>query len=180
MILYEFLYTSIGQAIATYAPNEFAASLANPIIIGAGLISFCGIVVPYSQINVFWRYWIYWLDPFTYLVGGLLTQLLWDVEIECKPNELTNIPLPSATTCGDYMAAFLSDNAGYVVDANSTASCEYCPYQTGADYARTLNINEKYYAWRDVGITALFCVSSYAMVVVMMKLRTKATKTASG
>jgi ATP-binding cassette subfamily G (WHITE) protein 2 (SNQ2) len=174
--VYEFLYTSIGQAIATYAPNEFAASLANPIIIGAGLISFCGIVVPYSQLNVFWRYWIYWLDPFTYLVGGLLTQLLWDVKIECSSSELTRIPIPSATTCGEYMATFLSENAGYVVDPNNTTSCKYCPYQTGADYARTLNLNERYYAWRDVGITLVFCISSYGMVFGMMKLRTKATK----
>jgi ATP-binding cassette, subfamily G (WHITE), member 2, SNQ2 len=176
MILYEFLYTSIGQAIATYAPNEFAASLANPIIIGAGLVSFCGVVVPYAQITPFWRYWIYWLDPFTYLVGGLLTQLLWDVDVQCAQNELTTIPVPSGQTCGEYMSAFLSENAGYVVDAASREICEYCPYKTGAEYARTFNLQEKYYGWRDVGITALFCVSSYAMVIVMMKLRTKATK----
>jgi hypothetical protein len=63
--VYELLYTSIGQAIATYAPNEYFASLMNPIIIGAGLISFCGVVVPYAQIPTFWRSWMYWLDPFT-------------------------------------------------------------------------------------------------------------------
>ncbi|CAI6339603.1 unnamed protein product [Periconia digitata] len=179
MILYEFLYTSIGQAIATYAPNEFFASLMNPIIIGAGLISFCGIVIPYSQITAFWRYWIYWLDPFTYLVGGLLTQLLWDVKIECKPNELTTIPIPNGSTCGAYMSSFLAENAGYVVDPNSMTACEYCPYKYGSEYAKTLNLNEKYYGWRDVGITFLFCISSYAMVIIMMKLRTKATKGAT-
>jgi hypothetical protein len=41
-----------------------------------------------------------------------------------------------------------------------------------------MNINERYYGWRDVGITALFCISSYALVFLMMKLRSKATKTA--
>jgi ATP-binding cassette subfamily G (WHITE) protein 2 (SNQ2) len=58
MILYEFLYTSIGQAIAAYSPNAYFAALANPIIIGAFLINFCGVTVPYAQIQAFWRYWV--------------------------------------------------------------------------------------------------------------------------
>lgn len=178
MILYEFLYTSIGQAIAAYSPNAYFAALANPIVIGAGLINFCGVVVPYKQINVFWRYWMYWLDPFTYLIGGLLEPIVWDVDIQCKPDELTSIPIPVGSSCGEYMAEFLSSNAGYVVDPSNTTSCDYCQYSTGADYLRTMNINERYYGWRDVGITALFCFSSYALVFLMMKLRSKATKTA--
>lgn len=32
--------------------------------------------------------------------------------------------------------------------------------------------------WRDIGITALFVVSSYSLTFVLMKLRTKKTKTA--
>lgn len=44
MIFYEFLYTSIGQGIAAYAPNEYFAAVMNPVPIGAGLVSFCGVV----------------------------------------------------------------------------------------------------------------------------------------
>lgn len=179
MILYEFLYTSIGQAIAAYSPNAYFASLANPIILGAFLINFCGVVVPYDQIQAFWRYWMYYLDPFTYLIGGLLEPVVFDVDVKCRQDELTQIPLPSGTTCGEYMADFLSSSAGYIVDPNNSSSCEYCPYSTGADYLRTMNINERYYGWRDVGVTALFCISSYGLVVLMMKLRSKATKTAN-
>jgi ATP-binding cassette subfamily G (WHITE) protein 2 (SNQ2) len=178
MILYEFLYTSIGQAIAAYSPNAYFAALANPVIIGGALINFCGVVVPYSQIQVFWRYWMYYLDPFTYLIGGLLEPVIWDVDVKCKQKEVTQISLPSGSTCGEYMADFLSSNAGYVLDPNNSTSCEYCEYTTGADYLKTMNINERYYGWRDVGITALFCCSSYALVFLMMKLRSKATKTA--
>jgi ATP-binding cassette subfamily G (WHITE) protein 2 (SNQ2) len=56
MLMYEFIYTGIGQAIAAYAPNAVFASLANPLFIGT-LISFCGVLVPYDQIQPFWRYW---------------------------------------------------------------------------------------------------------------------------
>jgi ABC-type multidrug transport system ATPase subunit len=59
MIFYEFVYTGIGQFIAAYAPNAVFASLCNPLLIGV-LVSFCGVLVPYAQIQAFWRYWIYW------------------------------------------------------------------------------------------------------------------------
>ena len=54
MLMYEFVYTSIGQFIAAYAPNALFASLANPLVIGT-LVSFCGVLVPYAQIQPFWK-----------------------------------------------------------------------------------------------------------------------------
>lgn len=123
----------------------------NPVLIGAGMISFCGVVVPYSQMQPFWRYWLYYLDPFTYLVGGLLGEVLWDVKVECKPEEFVHFQSPPGQTCGEYMATFLSEQIGYLLDSNST-SCSFCQYNTGADYAKTFNLNEKYYSWRDVSI----------------------------
>jgi hypothetical protein len=54
MLMYEFVYTSIGQFVAAYAPNAVFASLANPVVIGT-LVSFCGVLVPYAQIQPFWR-----------------------------------------------------------------------------------------------------------------------------
>lgn len=178
MIFYEFLYTSIGQAIAAYAPNEYFAAVMNPVLIGAGLVSFCGVVVPYSQMQPFWRYWLYYLDPFTYLVGGLLGEVLWDVKVQCEPSEYIKFSAPSGQSCGEYMADFLSTQAGYLLDPNSTDICSFCQYSTGADYAKTFNLKEKYYSWRDTGITALFCITSYALVFLMMKLRSKKTKSA--
>ncbi|KAJ8132750.1 hypothetical protein O1611_g874 [Lasiodiplodia mahajangana] len=152
MLLYEFLYTSIGQAIAAYSPNAYFAALANPLIVGT-LIQFCGVFVPYSHLQAFWRYWLYYLNPFNYLVGGLLVPVAWDTEVQCKASELTSIPLPPNTTCGDYMADFLSQYPGYVTDAGNTTMCSYCPYSTGADYLRTLNFQERYYGWRDLANT---------------------------
>jgi ABC-type multidrug transport system permease subunit len=149
MIFYEFLYTSIGQGIAAYAPNEYFAAVMNPVLIGAGLVSFCGVVVPFSQMQPFWRDWLYYLDPFTYLVGGLLGEVLWDVQVRCDPSELVRFSAPVGQTCGEYMAAFLTEKPGYLVDGNATM-CEFCQYSTGADYARTFNLKERYYSWRDV------------------------------
>lgn len=53
MLVYEFIYTGIGQFVAAYAPNAVFASLVNPLLIGT-LVSFCGVLVPYAQIQAFW------------------------------------------------------------------------------------------------------------------------------
>lgn len=116
---------------------------------------------------------------FTYLIGGLFTPVVWDVNVECKASEHTTIPLPSNTTCGDYMANFLTTHNGYILDPSNTTACEYCEYSYGSEYAKTFNIVHKYDGWRDIALTALFCFSSYALVFAMMKLRSKATKTAA-
>ncbi|KXG48510.1 CDR ABC transporter [Penicillium griseofulvum] len=150
MIFYELLYTSIGQAIAAYAPNEYFAAVMNPVVIGAGLISFCGVVVPYSLMQPFWRYWIYYLDPFNYLVGGLFGEVVWDVKVKCEPSEFVEFTAPSGQTCGQYMTDFLAAQTGYLADGNSTGTCLFCPYSEGSDYAKTFNLQEKYYSWRDV------------------------------
>jgi ABC-type multidrug transport system ATPase subunit len=57
MLVYEFIYTGIGQFVAAPAPNAVFASLINPLLIGI-LVSFCGVLVPYAQIQAFWRYWV--------------------------------------------------------------------------------------------------------------------------
>jgi ABC-type multidrug transport system permease subunit len=53
-----------------------------------------------------------------------------------------------------------------------------CQYTTGADYIRTLNLEEKYFGWRNAGITVIFAFGLYGLVYLLMKLRTKQTKKA--
>lgn len=180
MLIYEFVYTGIGQFVAAYAPNAVFASLVNPLIIGV-LVSFCGVLVPYAQIQAFWRYWIYYLNPFNYLMGSMLTFALWDKPVTCGDNEFAIFPPPAGQTCGEYLADFLAGaGAGSnLVNPDSTTSCRVCEYTTGSDYLRTLNLNEYFYGWRDAAIVVIFALSSYALVYGLMKLRTKQTKTAA-
>jgi len=132
------------------SPSAYFSALVNPIIIGSILINFSDVVVPYPQIKEFWRHWLYYLSPFTYRLKGLLTPVLWNLDIQCLDQELTNIPLPPSTRCGEYMAAFLENNNGSVIDPELSSSCAYCPYNNGADYLRTIKINDYSYGWRGV------------------------------
>ncbi|THW43914.1 putative Brefeldin A resistance protein [Aureobasidium pullulans] len=177
--LYEFIYTGIGQFIAAYAPNAVAAALVNPLIIFT-LVGFCGAVVPYGQITEFWRYWLYYMNPFNYLVGSMLVFTTWDIPVTCKTSELAIFDPPSSQTCIEYLTPYLNGmGAGTnLLNPNATAGCEVCQYRTGADYLATLNLTEKYFGWRDAGIVALFVFSGYGLVYLLMKLRTKKSKTA--
>ncbi|KIR36661.1 ABC transporter [Cryptococcus deuterogattii MMRL2647] len=176
MTLYEFLYTGIGQFVAAYAPHEIFAALVNPLLIGV-LDMFCGVLVPYDQMTAFWRYWMYYLDPFQYLIGGLISRALWDVEVKCESDEYAIFNPPEGMTCQSYMSAFLSEAPGYLNNPNATRNCEYCVISKGSDYLKALNL-EKMDGWRDIALTFLFVLTSYGMVFLLLKLRSKRSKKA--
>ncbi|KAL5322875.1 hypothetical protein ACEPPN_010854 [Leptodophora sp. 'Broadleaf-Isolate-01'] len=181
MVMYEFIYTGIGQFVAAYAPNAVFASLVNPLILGT-LVSFCGVLVPYAQIQPFWRYWMYYLNPFNYLMGSLLVFTTYSEPVRCTEQEFAIFDTPSVNqTCGEYLQGYMQGMGAMsnLTNPDATSGCRVCVYRTGADYLATINLPEYYYGWRDAGIVALFACSSYAMVYLLMKLRTKATKTAS-
>jgi ATP-binding cassette subfamily G (WHITE) protein 2 (SNQ2) len=124
---------------------------------------------------------MYYLDPFNYLMSSLLVFTSWSATVTCKPSELAVFDPPSNQTCDEYLSLY---KAGMGVDTNllnpyALSSCEVCQFAEAAGYLRTFNIKEEYYGWRNAAIVVLFCCSSYAMVFLMMKLRTKATKRAS-
>lgn len=180
MLSYEFLYTGIGQFIAAYAPNEVFAALVNPVIIGT-LVSFCGVLVPYQQIQPFWKYWMYYLNPFNYLMGSMLVFGLWGQDVRCTDDEFALFNPPNGTTCGVYLESYLTAGLGAaskLVNPNATADCRVCSYSNGSDYLKSLNLNEYYYGWRNAGIVVLMVFSSYGLVYALMRLRTKTSKKA--
>jgi ABC-type multidrug transport system permease subunit len=174
MLLYEFVYTSIGQFVAAYAPNAVFASLVNPLIIGI-LVNFCGVLVPYQQIQPFWRYWLYYINPFNYLIGSLLVFTTWDQPVVCTEQELAIFPPAGNQSCGEYLAEYMQGmgSLSNLLNPDATDQCRVCQYSDGTGYLKTLNLNEWYYGWRDVGLVGLFVVSGYVLVYVLMALRTK-------
>ncbi|KAG8863780.1 hypothetical protein FRB96_007617 [Tulasnella sp. 330] len=177
MTLYEFLYTGIAQFIAAYAPNPTFAALVNPLLIGV-MVQFAGVLDPYPAITKFWRFWMYYLDPFNYLIGGLLVFPEWDAVVSCKENEFARFAPPSGQTCAAYLAPFMEMHTGYIQDPTSTTECAYCIYSKGSEYLATLNLGKRVYGYRDICLTFLFVLSSYGFVFIMMKLRSKKSKSA--
>lgn len=124
---------------------------------------FNGVVQPYNQISVFWRYWMYYVNPYTYWIGGVLAATLDGAPIECSVEEVARFDIPPGQTCLSYARAFADRAPGYVINPSATANCGYCPLSSGNEYLEALNIRPDH-KWRNMGIFLAFCVSNWALV----------------
>ncbi|KAL9099861.1 MAG: hypothetical protein Q9163_004697, partial [Psora crenata] len=180
MLFYEFIYTGIGQATAAYAPNAVFASLVNPVIITI-LVSFCGVLVPYQGIQEFWRYWMYYVNPFNYLMGSILVFTTYGAEVQCAESEYAIFDTPGGSnqTCADYLSTYMQ---GYgartkLVNPDAISGCKVCQYRRGSDYLATLNLREYFYGWRDAAICVIFAISSYMLVIYQLEKSVHQTST---
>ncbi len=164
MVMLFFLFqASWGQWITAFAPSFTVISNILPFFFVMFSL-FNGVVVPYSQLNVFWKYWMYWLNPSTYWIGGIIAATLRDIPVECAPGEAALFNPPPGQTCSQYAAAFVrAAGQGYLTNPDDTAACGYCQYASGTEYMAALNVrpDDK---WKYLPIFLAFCISNWALV----------------
>ncbi|KAK8182314.1 ABC-2 type transporter-domain-containing protein [Phyllosticta citribraziliensis] len=151
---FELYYLSFGQAVAAFSPNELMASLLVPIFF-LFVISFCGIVVPYASLTGFWKSWMYWLSPFTYLVEPLVALVTHDVPVRCDEQELAVFTPPPGQSCAGYADPYVAAVGSGYVQTNNDGSCGYCRFKNGTEFAATFNIHHAH-LWRSYGVFWIF------------------------
>ncbi len=125
---------------------------------------FNGIVRPYASLPVFWRYWMYYINPSTWWISGVLAAILANQPIRCAAGEATLFDPPPGQTCGQYANAFVQNaGMGYITNPAATNSCGYCEYASGQEYLATLNISPDQ-KWRDFGIFLVFVFVNWFLV----------------
>lgn len=164
MVMLFFLFqASWGQWICAFAPSFTVISNVLPFFfVMFGL--FNGVVRPYSMIPVFWRYWLYYLIPSTYWIGGVIAATLRNIPVVCGPGEAAYFNPPPGQTCQQYAGPFaVSAGAGYLTNPGATSNCGYCPYSNGVEYMAVLNVvpSDK---WKYLGIFIGFVFSNWALV----------------
>jgi len=164
ILITELFSVTLAQMIAALTPNPFLSSLVNPFIIITFAL-FCGVAIPKPQIPGFWRAWLYQLDPFTRLIGGMVVTELHDLPVDCTSIELNAFNAPSGQSCGDYMQPFFQNGGlGYIVD-NATSACQYCAYKVGDQFYQGLEFSFDN-RWRDLGIFAAFIGSNLILLFI--------------
>jgi ABC-type multidrug transport system ATPase subunit/ABC-type multidrug transport system permease subunit len=157
-IVFLFYSVSLGFTIAAFSSTPPMAAVINPFFTSI-LILFAGIMQPPSAMPRFWSSWMYWVDPYHYLIEGLVVNVMDSIPVVCDASEFVKIPIPDGTTCGDYMADFFNAGGnGYVEDNGATGSCNYCSYKYGNEFYETRigwNFSNR---WRDFGILCAYCV----------------------
>lgn len=104
---------------------------------------------------------LYWLNPSSYWIAGVLSATLANQTVRCAPNEAAYFNPPSGQTCLDFAAGFVREaGRGYLMNPNDTSDCGYCPYASGSEYLETLGISPDY-RWRNFGIFLVFCVTNW-------------------
>lgn len=162
ILITEIFSVTLGQTISALTPSTFIAVLMNPFVIIIFSL-FCGVAIPYPQIPGFWRAWLYQLDPFTRLIGGMIVTELHGREVVCRSNELNTFTSPPGMSCGEYMAPFFERGGlGYLVN-NATQMCEYCAFSNGDQFYGQFGL-EFGHRWRDLGILAAFIGSNLVLL----------------
>lgn len=165
MVLFTEIYAvTLGQCVAALTPSINVAALFNPFLLVL-FTTFCGVTAPYPSLPYFWRSWMYWLDPFTWLISGLVTTGLYNVPVQCRESEFNIFSPPGGTTCGDYAGAFATAVGGYINNPTSTASCQFCQYSVGQSFYAGLNMSYDQ-RWRNFGIFVCYTVFNIGLLLV--------------
>lgn len=158
ILICEVFSVTLAQMISALTPSTFIAVLLNPFVIIIFAL-FCGVTISPAAMPEFWRSWLYQLDPFTRLIGGMVVTELHNLPVKCTGSELETFTAPAGQTCGEYMKAFFADGgSGYIV-ANATSECAYCAYSVGDEFYAALGLSFDN-RWRDLGIFAAFVASN--------------------
>lgn len=164
ILITELFAVTLGQLLAAVTPSAFISSQFDPFIIITFAL-FCGVTIPYPQMPEGWRVWLYQLDPFTRLIGGMATTALDGVPVICSDRELNRFNAPDGMSCGEYMRDFFeAGGLGYIKD-NATSVCEYCAYKVGNQFFEPLGF-EFSNRWRDMGIFLAF-VGSNVLIIIL-------------
>ena len=148
LIFVKFFSVTLTQLVSAISPSIQIAVLCN-LLLATILMTFCSVVILYPNIREWARMWLYCLDPFTHVMGAMISAELHRLKIECKSNKFSVFKPPEGQACSAWVNEFVSAFGVYLDNTNDTSACQYCPYSVGEDFFILLKIRYKD-RWRDV------------------------------
>jgi ABC-type multidrug transport system permease subunit/energy-coupling factor transporter ATP-binding protein EcfA2 len=168
IVIVEIYAVTLGQAVAALCPSITVAALFNPFLLVLFSV-FSGVTAPPATLPTFWRSWMYHLDPFTYLIEGLVSDVLQDVPVRCRENEFYSFDPPPGQTCIEYAGRFASAVGGYFADPDASTDCRYCQYSWGQNFFAGLNI-KFIHRWRNFAIFIGYTCFNVGVLLVAARL----------
>ncbi|KAJ5952948.1 uncharacterized protein N7479_011361, partial [Penicillium vulpinum] len=125
---------------------------------------FCGILAGPDTLPRFWIF-MYRTTPFTYLVNSFLTTALAEAPMHCAANELLSFAAPQNQTCAQYMALYMQNAGGYLVNPDtrggSSENCHFCALDNTTQFLKSVNMTFDN-RWRDLGILWAYIIFNTA------------------
>ncbi|ETN39195.1 uncharacterized protein HMPREF1541_05418 [Cyphellophora europaea CBS 101466] len=147
--------------IAGVDSDEVASAIAN--ILSIMLYAFCGILAGPDVLPGFWIF-MYRVNPFTYLVDGLLSTTLGQAPVRCAANEYFSFNSPAGVSCENYMRPYMEVSGGYLLDPGVEGRCEYCPLDSTDQFLATVNADFGR-RWRNFGLLWVYVAVNLAAAV---------------
>ena len=171
-MLFQLYYSSFAQAVATISPNAMIASMLFATLFSF-VIVFCGVVQPPPQLPYFWRKWMFRLSPFTWIVEGMMGNVIHDQPVQCEPKEFNVLYPPSGMSCDDYLGDFSwtfdkappESRTGYY-EQGPNGTCRYCVMRHGEDYLQSILLDSSH-RYRDIGFIIAYIAFNYGLYIFL-------------
>jgi ATP-binding cassette subfamily G (WHITE) protein 2 (PDR) len=156
-----FTSTFSTMIISGMETAEAGGNLAN-LLFSLCLI-FCGVLASPDVMPRFWIF-MYHLSPFRYLVDGMLSVGIANVDVVCQAREILHLTPTIGKTCQEFMGPFVELAGGYLVDGSSTTDCQYCSVGKSNDLLKVFSSSYAH-RWRNFGILQGYVLFNAAMAV---------------
>lgn len=172
--LYMFITTYAQACTIAFDSKEIGGQMA---------IAFFSTSFHYSGIlrypHTFWKF-IYRATPFTYYAPSIISALIGDSQVTCADTEIVSFTAPflsdyymnasysntTRITCGEYMQNFIDNNGGYLTNAQSNTTCNFCTLSSTNAFIRD-NVHSSYdLRWQNWGI--FFCYLFINMIICVL------------
>ena len=161
-MLFQLYFCSFAQAIATISSNAMVASILYSTFFSF-VVVFCGVVQPPPQLPYFWRSWMFHLSPFTYIIEGMLGNVIHDKPVQCTPDEFNVVNPPEGQSCAAYMGKFTSvPSTGYYQES-ANGTCLYCRMKHAESYLTSIDMNGDN-RFKDIGYLIAYIAFNFLLL----------------
>ena len=104
---------------------------------------------------------MYRSTPVTYFLSAIASTGIAGTDVVCSENEIVTFNPPKDTSCGLYLATYISSSGAQLLNPSALDHCQVCPVAKTDDILATLGIfyDER---WRDFGISLIYSVVNVA------------------
>ena len=112
---------------------------------------------------------MYRVNPFTYIVEGMLSVGLANAPVRCAENELLSFQPSNGTTCASYMQQYMNTRGGYLTNPSVTADCSFCTYDNMNVFLTAVDVDWDN-RWRNFGILWSYVVFNIAGAAFLYRI----------
>lgn len=103
-----------------------------------------------ADLPKFWTF-MYRVSPATYLVGGIMSNAVANSDAQCADREILQMKPTGDLNCKDFLASYIDNAGGRILNPMSQELCQYCPLATTNEYLDRFQISYST-RWRDFGL----------------------------